>query len=172
MNFNPYEPAESQPATRLPPFLLDEQVKGRLPWGLILLGLWFLAQALVPAAAIILLLAIGEAPPLFTLGLPLFVIGLKIAVAIGLWRGENWGWRGASFFCVIQVVQPILHMVRGFQPDVWSLIEAVVGVGAFLYLFNDRVLHYFGMYGIHKLHTARRIIVICCILLAIITFTN
>lgn len=173
MSTNPYESTEHQDRpTRIPPFILDRPQGGGRPWGIIALGLWHIVHGLLPACAIVLLFVLGQAPPLHTLGLPIFVAGLTIAIGIGVLRGENWGWRGSAFFSVIQVVQPILDIIRGQQPSGLSLLEAVIGAGAFAYLFSDQVLHYFGMYGIQKLPTAGRIIGICCVLLAIITFSN
>lgn len=179
MSINPYESSESYPPpqqSREAPITFERRRSSGRPVGVVILAVLHFLHGLFIAGIIgIALVAASDyerAQLISGIGFTLFVIGLTIAIGVGLWKGENWGWRCASFYYVAQVAQPVLNWLSGRQPGSLSAMEAIVGIGCFIFLFSDSVLHYFGMFGIRKLPTAGRIIGICAVLFTILTWLN
>ena len=180
MSINPYESNSTSYETdrlrQAPPIDFESLASGRRPTGVTVLAILHFMHGLMIVGLVGFALAFASpasrASLVQGLGFTAFIVGLTVAIGVGLWKGENWGWRCASFYYVAQVAQPVIDLIRGAQTSGLSGLEAAVGLVCFIYIFKDSVLHYFGMFAIRKVATALRIIGICTVLFAILTFMN
>lgn len=62
-------------------------------------------------------------------------------VAYGLFHGRSWGWSGAVALAIIGIVIPLMNVVAGYWPSVFTMVLS----GIVLYfLFMPQVREYFG----------------------------
>jgi hypothetical protein len=62
-------------------------------------------------------------------------------VAYGLFYGRSWGWSGAVALAIIGIVIPLMNVIAGYWPSVFTMILS----GIVLYfLFMPQVREYFG----------------------------
>ncbi len=173
MSLNPYESNPVPEPPRWTPSDFGLQPSYGRPIGVTVLSVLHFVHALfiVGIVGLAMTLADDEDRSMLTrgLGFTFFIAGVSIAIGIGLWQGKNWGWRCASFYYIAQLVEPLINVFAGHQPRPLSLIEAVVGIVCFWYIFRDSVLQYFGMYVTNKIALAARIFGICTVLLLVLS---
>ena len=62
-------------------------------------------------------------------------------VAYGLFHGRSWGWSGAVALAIIGIVIPIMNMMAGYWPSIFTLILSII---VLYYLSRPQVKAYFG----------------------------
>jgi hypothetical protein len=75
-------------------------------------------------------------------GSVILAIGIgSFIVAYGLFNGRSWGWSGAVALAVIGIIIPIMNIIAGYWPSVFTLILSGV---ILYYLSRPQVRAYFG----------------------------
>jgi hypothetical protein len=75
-------------------------------------------------------------------GSVLLAIGIaSFIVAYGLFYGRNWAWSGAMALSVIGIVIPIMNIIVGYWPSIFTLILSLIVI---YYLTRAEVRLYFG----------------------------
>jgi hypothetical protein len=62
-------------------------------------------------------------------------------VAYGLFKERGWGWSGAVALAIIGIVIPIMNIIAGYWPSVFTLILSII---ILYYLSRPHVKAYFG----------------------------
>jgi uncharacterized membrane protein (DUF2068 family) len=62
-------------------------------------------------------------------------------VAYGLFYGRSWGWSGAMALAIIGIVIPIMNIIVGYWPSVFTILLSVLII---YYLTRQEVRVYFG----------------------------
>ena len=62
-------------------------------------------------------------------------------VAYGVLHGRSWGWSGAVALAIIGIVIPIMNMIAGYWPSIFTLILSGI---VLYYLSRPQVKAYFG----------------------------
>lgn len=106
---------------------------------------------------------LGFSPSYVALSL-LFLGSLSVAAGVGMWRGTKWGWWLAAFFFayaiyrnvnVLVTLPTILDQLVGETGSPRSYYikhggRVFLNAGLLYCMFQDEVLRYFGLRGIHK----------------------
>jgi hypothetical protein len=72
----------------------------------------------------------------------LFVLGIaSFVVAFGLFGGKRWAWSGAMALAIIGIVIPIINIIAGYWPSIFTLLLSALII---YYLTRQEVRVYFG----------------------------
>ena len=72
----------------------------------------------------------------------LFVLGIaSFIVAFGLFGGKRWAWSGAMALAIIGIVIPIINILAGYWPSIFTLLLSALII---YYLTRQEVRAYFG----------------------------
>lgn len=107
--------------------------------------------------------AFGVSPRYVDVSL-LFIGALSLAAGVGMWRGTRWGWWLAAFFWAYAIARHanVLLMASGMagQPagetpgieynHLKHTLRLVFYAGLLWYLFQNEILRFFGLRGMHK----------------------